>query len=314
MNELLKFSRKELLCEVKNILNYYIEENLGGWTDKTERFRYLFSRTTNAVVPLILHMARELSQSEFRPVAFELELSNKHGVRALEVKLSDGTSVTVGGKMDRVDIMRCGEKSFVRVIDYKTGAKEFNLSDVLFGLNLQMLIYLEAFCKNPASGHEQKIPAGVLYLPSVSTTLNLDRDEDLGKLEKEKMKKLRMNGLILNNEQVIMGMEADANGVYIPVALKDGKPKNYDYIVDVAQMEAIMRHIDRLVISMAEQLHKGDISVQPAKGIYDACEFCEYKSVCAQTGNENCREIENLKRDEFFKRLKLEQKDGDDNA
>ena len=314
VNELLNFSRKELLCEVKNILNYYIEENLGGWTDKTERFRYLFSRTTNAVVPLILHMARELSQSEFRPVAFELELSNKHGVMALEVKLSDGTSVTVGGKMDRVDIMRCGEKSFVRVIDYKTGAKEFNLSDVLFGLNLQMLIYLEAFCKNPASGHEQKIPAGVLYLPSVSTTLNLDRDEDLGKLEKEKMKKLRMNGLILNNEQVIMGMEADANGVYIPVALKDGKPKNYDYIVDVAQMEAIMRHIDRLVISMAEQLHKGDISVQPAKGIYDACEFCEYKSVCAQTGNENCREIENLKRDEFFKRLKLEQKDGDDNA
>ena len=177
-----------------------------------------------------------------------------------------------------------------------------------------MLIYLEAFCKNPASGHEQKIPAGVLYLPSVLMTLNLDRDEDLGKLEKDKMKKLRMNGLILNNEQVIMGMEADANGVYIPVALKDGKPKNYDSIVDVAQMEVIMRHIDRLVISMAEQLHKGDISVQPAKGIYDACEFCEYKSVCAQTGDENCREIENLKRDEFFKRLKLEQKGGDDNA
>lgn len=314
VDELLKFSKKELLAEVKRILNSYINENLGGWTDKTERFKYLFDRTSNAMIPLILHMTRELSQSDFKPVAFELELSGKHGAKPLELKLSDGKSITVGGKIDRVDVMQRGEKKYVRVVDYKTGAKEFTLTDILYGLNLQMLIYLEAFCKNSAGKYGQAIPAGVLYLPSVSTTLNLDRDENLAKLEKEKMKKLRMNGLILADEQVIYGMEHDANGVYIPVAMKDGTPQNYDSLADVAQMGAIMRHVDRLIISMAEQLQKGDISARPAKGCYDACEFCEYKSVCARIDDENSYKIERLKRDEFFEKLDGEQNGGEANV
>lgn len=312
--ELLKFSKKELLDEIKSLLNCYIEENIGGWTDKTERFKYLFDRTSNAIVPLVSHMTRELSQSKFHPVAFEIELIDKNGVKPLEFRLSDGTKITVGGKIDRVDIMRCGEKCFVRVIDYKTGAKEFNLSDIFFGLNLQMLIYLKAFCQNFAQKCEHKIPAGVLYLPSVSTNLNLDRDENLEKLEKEKKKKLRMNGLILDDEQVIFGMEHNANGEYIPVTMKDGKPKSVDSLADVVQMRAIMRHIDKLIISMAEQLRNGDISAKPAKGSYDACEFCEYKAVCARTADEDCRKIENLKRDEFFKRLGLEQDGGEANV
>ena len=314
VDELLKFSKKELLAEVKRILNSYINENLGGWTDKTERFKYLFDRTSNAMIPLVLHMTRGLSQSDFKPVAFELELSGKHGAKPLELKLADGKSITVGGKIDRVDVMQRGEKKYVRVVDYKTGSKEFNLTDVLYGLNLQMLIYLEAFCKNSAGKYGQAIPAGVLYLPSVSTTLNLDRDENLAKLEKEKMKKLRMNGLILADEQVIYGMEHDANGVYIPVAMKDGTPKSCDSLADVAQMGAIMRHVDRLVISMAEQLQKGDISARPAKGFYDACEFCEYKSVCARIDNENSYKIERLKRDEFFEKLDGEQNGGEANV
>lgn len=314
VDELLNFSKKELLAEVKCILNSYINENLGGWTDKTERFRYLFDRTSNAVLPLISHMAMELSQSEFKPVAFELELSGKHGAKPLELRLADGTSITVGGKIDRVDVMQRGEKKYVRVVDYKTGAKEFNLTDVLYGFNLQMLIYLEAFCQNSAEKYGQAIPAGVLYLPSVSTALNLDRDENLDKLEKEKMKKLCMNGLILDDERVIFGMEHDAKGIYIPVVMKDGKPKSCDSIADVAQMGAIIRHVDRLIISMAEQLQKGDISALPAKGCYDACEFCEYKSVCARIDDENSCRIERLKRDEFFEKLEREQNGGEDNV
>ncbi len=314
VDELIKFSKKELLSVVKSLLNWYIEENLGGWTDKTERFRYLFDRTSNAVVPLISHMTRELSQSEFHPVAFEMELSDKNTVKPLEFELLDGMSVAVGGKVDRVDVMQRGETSYVRVVDYKTGAKEFNLSDILFGLNLQMLIYLEACCRNYAGKYGEKIPAGVLYLPSMSTTLNLDRYENLEKLEKEKLKKLRMNGLILNDEQVIFGMEHDANGVYIPVAMKDGKPKSADSLADVAQMEAIMRHVDKFIISMAEQLRQGDISARPAKGSYDACEFCEYKPVCARIDDENYCKVERLKRDEFFERLEQEQKGGVENV
>lgn len=312
--EILKFSKKELYDIVQNILKAYVEHELGGWTEKTDRFRYLLSRVHRVTVSLIYHMAEELSQSAFLPVGLELRLAQESGIEPLKLKLSNGHCVIVEGKIDRVDVMRQAEQCFVRVIDYKTGAKEFRLSDTLHGLNLQMLIYLEAVCQAVAKRRYLAKPAGVLYLPSVAPVLNLDRDEDLSKLESEKSKKLRMNGIILNTQQVILGMEPDGKGRYIPVTIKNGEVKACDSLVDVAQMNAIMQHVNRLIISMAEQLQKGNIAAQPAKGIYDACEFCEYKSVCSHFKDDSVRKFEKIDRDEFFKKLESEQIEGECNA
>ncbi len=311
--EILKFSTKELLSAIKGVLKGYIEKDLGGWTEKTERFRYLLDRVSKSAVSLVAHMAGELSQSAFLPVGFELRLSGS-GIEPLRLKLPNGRNVIVEGKIDRVDVMQQAEQRFVRVIDYKTGAKEFQLADVLHGLNLQMLIYLKAACQAAAKRPGSVVPAGVLYLPSVSPVLNLDRDENLAKLESEKSKKLRMNGLILNDQQVILGMEPDGRGRYIPVVMKDGEAKACDSLVDVVQMDAIMRHVDGLIISMAEQLQSGNISAQPAKGDYDACEFCEYKAACAHFKDDSGRRIEKIDRDEFFKKLESEQNGGEGNA
>lgn len=311
--EILKFSKKELLIAIKGVLKGYIEKDLGGWTEKTERFRYLLDRVSKSAVSLVAHMAGELSQSAFLPVGFELKLSG-NGIEPLKLRLTNGRNVIVEGKIDRVDVMQQAEQRFVRVIDYKTGAKEFQLADVLHGLNLQMLIYLEAACQAAAKSQGPAVPAGVLYLPSVSPVLNLDRDENLAKLESEKSKKLRMNGLVLNDQQVILGMEPDGRGRYIPVVMKDGEAKACDSLVDVAQMDAIMRHVDGLIISMAEQLQSGSISAQPAKGDYDACEFCEYTAACAHFKDDSGRKIEKVDRDEFFKKLESEQNGGESNA
>lgn len=311
--EILNFSKKELLSAIKDVLKGYMERDLGGWTDKPERFRYLLDRVSKSAVSLVAHMAGDLSQSAFLPVGFELKLSG-NGIEPLRLKLPNGRNVIVEGKIDRVDVMQRAEQRFVRVIDYKTGSKEFRLADVLHGLNLQMLVYLEAACQAAAKSQGPVVPAGVLYLPSVSPVLNLDRDENLAKLENEKSKKLRMNGLILNDQQVILGMEPDGKGRYIPVAMKNGEAKACDSLVDVAQMDAIMRHVDGLIISMAEQLQSGNISAQPAKGDYDACEFCEYKAACAHFKDDSGRRIEKIDRDEFFKKLELEQNGDEGNA
>lgn len=312
--EILKFSKKELYGVIQNISKIYVERELGGWTEKANRFRYLFDRVSRSVVALITHMAEELSQSAFLPVGFELKLSQETGIEPLKIKLPNGHNVTVEGKIDRVDVMRQAEQCFVRVIDYKTGAKEFRLADTLHGLNLQMLIYLEAVCQATAKSQCSLKPAGVLYLPSVSPVLNLDRDENLSKLESEKSKKLRMNGIILNSQQVILGMEPDGKGRYIPVTMKNGEVKACDSLVDVAQMNAIMQHINRLIIFMAEQLQNGNIAAQPAKGDYDACEFCEYKAACSHFKQDTARKFEKIDRDEFFKKLELEQNEGECNA
>ncbi len=303
VEELLDFSETQVLEAVQDILSEYVQKNLGGWTDKTQRFKYLFERVAKAAVPLIRHMASELAQSKFVPRDFELELSEKSRAKPLKLDLPDGSSIVVEGKIDRVDVMQHDGQSYVRVVDYKTGAKKFNLSDVLYGLNLQMLIYLEALWADGASKYGKIVPAGVLYLPSTLSAMSLDRDENLNKLEKEKMKKLQMNGLVLDDLQVIFGMEQDAKGLYIPVVMKDDQPKSVEALATVAEMGAIMRQINKAVVDMAHSLREGDIAAQPAKGSYDACEFCEYKAVCAPVRDERSRRIERFKREEVFEKL-----------
>lgn len=305
VDELLSFSEEQVLAAINEILGEYVRRNLGGWSDKTRRFRYLFERVASAAVPLVLHMAKELAQSKFVPREFELELSEEGGAKPLKLSLPDGSSIVVEGKVDRVDVMQHEGQSFVRVVDYKTGAKKFNLSDVLYGLNLQMLIYLEALWAGAPAKYGKIVPAGVLYLPSTSSALSLDRDEDLAKLEKEKLRKLRMNGLLLDDLQVIFGMECDAKGLYIPVVVKDEQPKSSESLASVAELGAIMRHVNRLLVDMAVELRAGDIAARPAKGTYDACEFCEYKAVCAPLRDENSRKVESLKRDDFYEKLGL---------
>ena len=135
--------------------------------------------------------------------------------------------------------------------------------------------------------------------------MSLDRDEDAFKLEKEKLRQLRMNGLILDDLQVIFGMEHDAKGLYIPVVVKDEQSKSSESLASVAELGAIMQHVDRLLVDMALELRDGDIAAQPAKGTYDACEFCEYAPVCAPLRDENARKIEDFKREEFFEKLGL---------
>ena len=312
--QLLKFSKTKLLEEIQCTLRCYIKENLGGWTEKSKRIEYLYNRVVNAALPLIVHMARELSQSEFFPVGYEEVLSDKNIVNSIKLRLSNGTSVIVEGKVDRVDIMQLEDKNYVRVVDYKTGIKEFRLSDILYGLNLQMLIYLEALCVNSVDSFKKMVPAGILYFPAVSTVLNLNREESLEKLEKEKMKKLRMNGLILDDKKVILGMEPSGDGIYIPAALKDGQAKSCDALINVEQMSAIIRYTNDLIISMAELLQNGVIGAQPVKGDYDACEFCEYKTVCMSLRDEESRKIEKVKKDEFFDMLKSDVNGGEKNG
>lgn len=304
VSELLKFSENDLIKETKKILKYYIDVHFGGWTDKTPRFIYLFSRTLNTLVPLINHMAKELSQSKFLPKYFELKISNRGYINPIKLELFNGTTIEVGGQIDRVDIMEQDKLKYVRIIDYKTGDKDFDLSDVFYGLNLQMLVYLKAFCKNFIKSNIKTIPAGVLYVPLTSTVLNLNRNETLEKLRKEKIKKLQMSGLVLDNKEVIFGMEHDANGVYIPVEIKDGDSRGENSLVNFMQMDSIMKYIDKLIINMGLKLQKGIISANPAKGKYDACEFCEYKSACATFKNENIKKIEHLDKSEFFENIK----------
>lgn len=263
------------------LLDNYVTEKMGGIHDKPERLKFLLSRIVDTAQPIVSHMALELSQSHFVPIGVELQIG-QNGLAPLHLKLRDGTLVTVSGKADRVDIMREESVNFARVVDYKTGARKFNLSDILYGLNLQMLIYLCALCGNNSSGPQSRfIPSGVLYMPAISTVISEDRDTPAEKVLAKQLKKLQMNGLILDDTRVIYGMDRDAKGKFIDVKLSESGKLSGGTAVDISSMRFISQHVSDCVLSMGESLKQGDISAVPACGRYEPCEFCSYKPACA---------------------------------
>ncbi len=277
--------------EVSQLLDLYIESHLGGKDSKNKRFLYIYYRMKRTAVRIILRLVEEFSQSKFRPSDFELNIGED--IPSYTLKVNDEISVKIRGSIDRVDIMENNGKKFIRVIDYKTGKKKYSLSDVLYGINLQMLIYMSAINSTGKDYFNGEIiPAGVLYMPAVAPSVNVGT-KGLNVAVSDSNKDKKMHGIILDDVDVVKGMEKEAQGVYIPVSMKG------DILVDksgslatLAEFGALFSQVDKMIKEMALSLTSGDISAVPAKGTYDACAWCPYLSVCGYKDGDSCREVQ----------------------
>lgn len=291
---LLALSPAELASATRQRMEQYAVECMGGLEDKSERFRHLFYELQETAELLVRHIARELAQSEFVPVDFELSIGRGGDVEPLILPLEGGGRLIVEGRVDRVDIMKKGTKTYLRVIDYKTGGKTFRLSDVAQGLNMQMLIYLFTLCRRGAVRYGgEPVPAGVLYLPAKRPVLSEPRGTDAAVIEKESDDSLCMNGLVLRDSEVVLGMEKDGAGVYIPVKCLpdkkggDGQVLSGSTLADLAQLGALSACIEQNLRSMASSLREGDIAAVPVQNAdYNPCTYCDFADVCGfEPGN-----------------------------
>lgn len=309
IEELAALKKEELEEKLDVLTEQYLEQHFGGGEDKSKRYLTMLGRMKASALMLISHMLKELSQSAFVPEAFELYLGDQGDFPPYEIGLPGGQKVIIEGYIDRVDVMRKEDRAYIRVVDYKTGAKKFVLSDVLFGLNLQMLIYLHTVTGRTERGTQAR-PAGVLYMPAASPVVNAEHGESAESLESKREKTFRMNGLLLDDLDVIKGMEPSGRGIYIPVTLKEEKPKKgkadtaqddaptvlridkgAEYVVSGQEMDAVFGKIDELIGGMARRLMSGDIGAVPAKGTYDACKWCPYLFACGYQDGDQCAEV-----------------------
>lgn len=270
----------QLEASVDKIYLEYANEYLGGLEDKSPRFLNLYDRIKENSLNLITHLISELSASRFVPVDYELKIGGD--IPFLTLSLPSGGSVSVRGSVDRVDLMEKDGRQYIRVIDYKTGGKDFVLSDVLYGLNLQMLIYLHAIEKNGAERYGNSIvPSGILYMPAIASPASFKVGEEPEKIKNFLEAELKMNGVILNDADVVNGMDPSGRGRFIPVTVKGGTPCSANSLATLEEMGRIFSKIDKTVIEMAESLGNGEISAVPIKGKkLDGCEYCPYDSVC----------------------------------
>lgn len=296
--------------KIRSLLFDYLEEYMGGSENKTARFHYLFGRIVKTLLELISVLRLEFSQSMFEPVDFELNIEHGGDIAPYVLSLPGGGTVAVRGKVDRVDVMHSGGVAYVRVIDYKSGVKKFQLSDVLSGLNMQMLIYLFTILHNGGERYGDMIPAGVLYMPAKRPEPSLSRHAEGKEIEKEKIKAVAMNGIVLDDPLVIHGMEKDGKGIFIPAKITaDGGTSGT--VIRLAQMGTLQTKIEALIQEMAQSLHAGEIQAFPASsGNYHVCDWCDFRSVCGHSDEDACNHIPELKHFDALKALGEEEKNG----
>ena len=303
-----KEKRDALVQEMvtKNIMKIFRDVSI-----EAPRFQYLFKRLTNLLGGVIDNMLEEMSSSDFRPLEFEFDIGGEgEEPNSCHLTASDGIDVKITGKVDKIDAYEKDGRMFIRVVDYKTGAKYFDYTEVLNGLNLQMLVYLFAVCKKgEINWHKEAVPAGVLYLhvhePVVAAEKNVTEEHLQGEIYKE----LRPSGLIINDTSIIEAMEHDIDGSarFIPVNItKSGGLGSY--AVSPAQFACINRHVEETIKQMAALVHSGDIAINPylKKNGQTPCTYCDFKPACLfdiTDGSNGFRKMKNITREDFFKQI-----------
>ena len=197
----------------------------------------------------------------------------------------------IRGSIDRVDTFEKGNQQYIRVVDYKSGNKSFNLSDIINGLNLQMFVYLFSLSEDKNSKFSG-IPSGVLYMHASRSVFSFDsRREADGAYSSKESSSFKMKGIVISDEdgEIAVAMEHELNGNYIPVKMKKSGELSGS-LATLEELGMIHKKINSLILQMGMDLHTGRIERNPIKNKNhkNTCEFCDYSDVCA-----NAKSIEN---------------------
>ena len=309
---------------VKKYIAQYAKDKLNDLREKTERFRYLFRRMGDDILQIALNTAAELRKSDFIPKAFELNFGKKDEFKPVRIN-DGGDMLQISGIADRVDAWQHAGKTYLRVVDYKTGSKEFSLSDIWYGMSMQMLLYLYAL-QNGGNSTEKALdltspgellPAGVMYVPARSKILPVSGPIDDEALEKERAKKLRRSGIVINDKEVINAWENGDEKLFSPIKFdKSGEPDSKSTLSS-EQIEKLYSHIKTRLSEMAKEIREGNISPDPyekSSALY--CDMCPYAETCRFVdgeNNESIRKLEKIDAEKFWELVNAD-KDGEEES
>ncbi len=278
-------SSEELDLLTEKYINLYLDSVSGYRSREDARIKFLVSRITRSLKEVIRHVAAEIAQSEFKPVACELGIGTENSDISVTFPFESG-KISLIGSIDRVDEYN----GYIRIIDYKTGSKSFKLPDILFGLNLQMLIYLYAVIRG------RDLPdtsaAGILYQPS-SRDIN-----DNG---------MAMNGLLPLEPELIFAMDKKGEGEFVPKLsfTKNGTvSKRSNSFIEKENFSEIFDYIELLMSKTGNSITSGDITVSPTDGRESAaCKYCDFSKVCGFKDNVPER-VPDLNNEAVFEKIK----------
>ncbi len=286
----------------------------------SNRHIYLQRKFEKIISRAAFVLSEHAKMSGFSPVGLELGFGPKAELPPISFGLKNGTKMELVGRIDRVDKAEDGDNVFLRVIDYKSSERDLNLSEMYYGLSLQMLTYLDIIITHSKElvGTEAS-PAGVLYFhvhnPMIQTKKMLSLDE----IEQEIFKKFKMNGLILGEQNVIQLMDQTletGDSQMIPAGInKDGSLKKRSKVVSRDEFERFTNYVRNTYVKSGNLMLDGAVEISPYKiKNKTACTFCSFKSICqfdSQVKSNEYRNLPILSKEEILESIQKEEKSHD---
>ena len=300
-----KVSLDDTLSIAQKHSDAYIQERFAELD--TERLSYLFRRNSAELRMITAELWQELSESSFAPRFFELQFGDDGALPAIEIS-GHAMDAQLRGFVDRVDVWQDNERNYFRVVDYKTGAKDFDYCDIFNGLGLQMLIYLFALEDGGAQLiGERPIPAAVQYFPARAPLISANGQLAAEEAAEERNKLWKRKGLLLSDETVLQAMEPGEKPVRLPYSKKKDGSISGD-LADKESLGLLKQYVFRLLGKMVDEIASGCVDPNPyTRGdSHNACRYCPYGAVCHMADVENRRNYKKMSSDRFWEEVRKE--------
>lgn len=304
--------------EVSSIVDELLQKKMGWLVNNSDRYRYLVTRLKRVITRAIWVIAEHMARSGFEPIGYEVSFgeSKEDMFPPIRIELPTGDEIHLVGRIDRVDAIKKDEGTYIRIIDYKSGNKPFKLSDVYYGLQIQLITYLGAVLENGEKVLGDRIlPGGMLYFRIDDPMIRLGGQVDEEEIEKAIMKELRMKGLVLADVNLVKEMDRDIEGssLIIPARVNKGDVLGKSSAATMEQFDDLCRYSKRLLARMGQEMMEGNASINPYKDKNTtACTYCPYSPVCQfdpSFQDNRYRLIRNMKDEEVWDNMQKGEKD-----
>lgn len=295
-------SKEDLYKIIEEIINEKLGMHKNYIFSSSPKFIVLTKRLKKVVYESIDYIIDQLKNSKFELYGHEIEFNEKAEFKPMKITLDNGNQVVVTGKIDRVDVAKTADNTYVRIIDYKSSVKDVDLNQVVSGIQIQLLTYLDEMAEQ-----KQFESSGVLYFNLLDTIIKADKNLSDDEIKKQLNKKFRMKGLVVADLDIIKMMDTKiAPSSYsdsVPVYLdKEGNiSKTKSNVLDREKFDRLQKYTKHIISEISNEIFKGKIDIKPYyMSKKTPCEYCEYKAICnfdpKLKGNEY-RYIRNMSKD-----------------
>lgn len=301
--------------QISKIVDEMLEKVSGAIFNSSRRYAYLSSRLKRIVIKAVLLIAEHMKRSGFEPIGYEVEFAEGGKYPPIMLELPSGIKMSLTGRIDRIDAMTNENGTYLRIVDYKSGNKALKLSDVYYGLQLQLLTYMDAVLED--TNGVGLLPGGVLYFRLDDPIVSGDRNSTEEDIEKAVMKQLKMKGLLLADVRLIkeMDRQIDGDSLIIPARLNKGDVLGRSSAATLEQFGVLRTHIKKTLSAIGDEIIEGNVAVSPyKKRTGSACIYCSYSSVCQfdPTVRENSyRFLNDIKDDDVWPLMRANKEAGD---